>query len=70
MRKLIALLLLMLLPLPALSEVYVNQEAPEDWSQRQLLRVTILQTGRSDAILVECGGEAMLLAVQNGIGKV
>ena len=61
MRKLIALLLLMLLPLPALAEVYVNQEAPEDWSQRQLLRVTILQTGRSDAILVECGGEAMLI---------
>ena len=46
MRKLITLLLL-LLPLPALAEVYVNQEAPEDWSQRQLLRVTILQTGRS-----------------------
>ena len=59
MRKVI--LLLLLLPLPALAEVYVNQEPPADWAQRDVLRITILQTGRTDAILVECGGEAMLI---------
>ncbi|MBQ2952835.1 MAG: MBL fold metallo-hydrolase [Clostridia bacterium] len=60
MRKLI-MMLLFLLPLTALAEVYYDAEPPADWAERPLLRVTILQTGRSDAILVECGGEAMLI---------
>lgn len=60
MKKLM-LILLLLLPLTALAQVHVGVEPPEDWEERGLLRVTILQTGRSDAILVECGGEAMLI---------
>ena len=56
MRKLLILLLLFL-PALAAAEVHIGQEPPEDWAGRETLRVTILQTGRSDAILVECGGE-------------
>lgn len=61
MRKLIAWLLLFLLPAAALAEIFVGVEPPADWAERPLLRITFLQTGRSDAILVECGGEAMLI---------
>ncbi|MBE5796804.1 MAG: MBL fold metallo-hydrolase [Clostridiales bacterium] len=60
MRKLLILLLLFL-PALAAAEVHIGQEPPEDWAGRETLRVTILQTGRSDAILVECGGESMLI---------
>lgn len=61
MRKLLILLILLCLPALAAAEVHIGQEAPADWAERETLRVTILQTGRSDAILVECGGEAMLI---------
>lgn len=57
----ILLILLLLLPLRAGAEVYLSADVPEDWYDRDLLRVTILETGRSDAILVECGGENMLI---------
>lgn len=60
MRRLL-LLLLLLLPLHAGAEVYLSADVPADWYARDLLRVTILETGRSDAMLVECGGEAMLI---------
>jgi len=61
MRKLLILLLLLCLPVLAVAEVHIGQEAPAGWAERDTLRVTLLQTGRSDAILVECGGEAMLI---------
>lgn len=61
MRKLLTLLFLLCLPALAAAEVRIGQEAPADWAARETLRVTLLQTGRSDAILVECGGEAMLI---------
>lgn len=61
MRKLLILLILLFLPCAARAEIHVGAEVPDDWHERGLLRVTILQTGRSDAILVECGGEAMLI---------
>lgn len=60
-RRLTAMLLLLLAPLSVLAEVFLESDPPADWADRPLLRVTILQTGRSDAILVECGGEAMLI---------
>lgn len=60
-RKLIVFLLLLLLPAVAASEVYLGAEPPADWAERPLLRLTFLPTGRSDAIMVECGGEAMLI---------
>lgn len=61
MRRLMLLLLLFCLPLSACAEVHLSADLPDDWAERKLLRVTILETGRSDAILVECGGEAMLI---------
>ena len=63
MRRILSMLtcILSLLTTSALAEVHMGQEPPADWAERPLLRVTILQTGRSDAILVECGGEAMMI---------
>lgn len=61
MRKLLTIFALLCLPCAALAEIHVGTEVPADWHERELLRVTFLQTGRSDAILVECGGEAMLI---------
>lgn len=62
MRKAICFILLLLcLPALASGEVFIAEDLPTDWAERDLLRVTLLQTGRSDAILVECGGEAMLI---------
>ncbi len=59
MRK-ILLLLMMIFPLAtAGAEVVFSAEVPEGWEAR--LRVTVLETGRSDAILVESGAEAMLI---------
>lgn len=60
-RRFLLILLLLTLPLTAAAEVFIDTEPPADWAERPLLRVTLLQTGRSDAILVECGGEAMLI---------
>lgn len=45
----------------ALAEVHVDEPTPEDWAERPLMRITILETGRSDAILLECGGETMMI---------
>lgn len=61
MRRLLLLLLLICMPLSAFAEVHLSAETPADWAERERLRVTLLETGRSDAILVECGGEAMLI---------
>lgn len=61
MRKFLILLILLCLPACALAEIHLNAEPPADWAERETLRVTFLQTGRSDAILLECGGEAMLI---------
>lgn len=61
MKRLLALLLLLCLPASAAAEIFIGQEPPAEWAGIETLRVTLLQTGRSDAILVECGGEAMLI---------
>ncbi len=61
MCKLLTLLFLLFLPVLAAAEIHIGEELPDGWEDRGTLRVTILQTGRSDAILVECGGEAMLI---------
>lgn len=59
MRRLSLLLLLLLLPLTALGDVSVMSEMLE--TPLTGLRVTVLEMGRSDAILLQCGGEAMLI---------
>lgn len=54
-------LLAMLWAAAASAEVYIDQKTPVDWEERALLRITILETGRSDAMLLECGGETMMI---------
>ncbi|MBQ8556696.1 MAG: MBL fold metallo-hydrolase [Clostridia bacterium] len=61
MRRYLLVLLLCLWPSVAAAEVHVDAAPPADWAERELLRVTILETGRSDAMLLECGGEAVLI---------
>lgn len=61
MKKLIAVLLLCLLPLTALGEVFVDQEMPEDWAEKDLLWLTVFKTGESDCMLLETNGEYMMI---------
>lgn len=65
MKKLLALLLTLLcLPLGGLAEVCrIKRPAqlPEGWEERELLRLTVIDTERSDAMLLQCGGEAMMV---------
>lgn len=60
-RLLMILLLALCLPALCLAEVHVGEPVPEGWDERTILRVTVLETGRSDAMLLECGGEAMMI---------
>ncbi len=76
MKKLIALLLAAMLCLGVcLAEdaedaivirIADESELPEGWAEKDLLRVTVLDMQRSDSILLECGGESML--VDGGLG--
>ena len=62
-RTLTVLLLLCLVlgALPARGEVYVKKAPPEDWQQRELLRITVFRTGEGDCMLLEAGGECMMI---------
>ncbi len=75
MKKLLTLLaalaLLFSLTAAALAEGHVvriedESQLPEGWADRELLRVTVMDLQRSDSILLECGGENML--VDGGLG--
>lgn len=44
----------------AKAEVFFS-EPPEDWQTRNLLRWTVFDVDEGDAMLLECGGEAMLV---------
>lgn len=64
MKKFLALLLifaLCLTALPGLAAVYVDQDPPADWESRELIRLTVFRTGESDCMLLEAGGEAMMI---------
>lgn len=52
-----ALLLCMLLPAWARAEVRIGQESPADWAGKDVLRLTQLDTNRSDCLLLESGHE-------------
>lgn len=54
-------LCLMLTALPALAAVHVDVQPPEDWEQRDLLRITVFRTGEGDCMLVQQGGESMMI---------
>ena len=64
--KRIAAFVLMMLFLPlcafqAAAEVYVDADLPEDWNSRDLLRLTVFRTGEGDAMLLQAGGESMMI---------
>ena len=66
MKKIILLLLALVLAAPALAgaEVYYIEDEtglPADWAERDILRMVVVDTNRSDAILLQCGGEAMMV---------
>ncbi len=71
MKKLLPLMLMLLfLPLCAQAAVYeiADESAlPADWAEKDLLRLTMIDTNRSDSMLLECGGEAML--IDGGAGQ-
>ena len=56
----LAVLMILLAAVPALSEVFFEQ-VPEDWADRDTLTIIAFKTGRSDAMLVRSGGEDMLV---------
>lgn len=46
----------------AAAQVYLGGEPPrEDWYRRPLFRLTAFATGQSDCLLLQCGGENMML---------
>lgn len=57
----------LLLVSTASAEIYYTDQVPEDWEQRELLKLTAIDVDRSDALLMECGGEFML--VDGGSGQ-
>ena len=57
MKKVLLILLAMLLAMPAsaMAEVYMisgEAELPADWAERETLRMTVVDTNRSDAIIL------------------
>ena len=70
-RKLLLMLLCAALGLGAAqAEVYrVESEAdvPADWAEKDTLRLTCIDTNRSDAMVLQSGGEAMM--VDSGEGR-
>ena len=66
MKKALLILLALALAVPALAgaETYFiagESELPADWAERDVLRMTVVDTNRSDAIILQCGGEAMMV---------
>ena len=45
----------------ARADVYIDQEKPEDWEERDLLRIYALYALDCDAFVIECGGQTMLV---------
>lgn len=60
-RAMVLILLLCSLILPAHAAVYVDQTPPEDWAERELMRLTVFRTGEGDCMLLEANGEAMMI---------
>lgn len=60
MRRLF-LLLLLLLPLSASAKVYCDAPPRDNWYSCPLLRLTAFDAAQSDCMLLECGGERMMV---------
>ena len=56
----LAVLMILLAAGPAPAEVFFEQ-VPEDWADKDTLTIIAFKVGRSDAMLVRCGGEDMLV---------
>lgn len=56
-------LLLCSLTVSGLAEVtvHLNETPPADWQERDLLRLIVFKTTPTDAMLLECGGESMMV---------
>ncbi|MBQ8200607.1 MAG: MBL fold metallo-hydrolase [Clostridia bacterium] len=72
MKRLLAILLVLAMCLPAnalAAEVHIIADEtalPAGWAEKELFRITVIDTDRSDAMLLECGGEKMM--VDGGLG--
>lgn len=45
---------------PAAAQVY-EQDMPADWQEKDILRITAFAVGEGDALLLQCGGESMMV---------
>lgn len=65
MKRLLSLLLTMLLLCTAAAaEIHLiddESQLPEGWSEKELFRLTAIDVNRSDAMLLQCGGENMMI---------
>lgn len=65
MKKYILLLMIALASLmlmTAQAELHLDQQAPEEWNDRaDIMRVTMVDVGRSDSMLIEIYGKSMLI---------
>ena len=62
MRRFCAVLLCALMLCSAsCAKVYLDSPPRENWYQSPLLRLTVLDTDQSDCMLLQCGGEAMMV---------
>jgi len=57
----ICLALVLLTVSAAQADVYLQQDTPADWAQRTLMHLIVVDTDRSDAMILICGGEAMMV---------
>ena len=65
MKKLLLMLLTMLLLCAAAAaEIHLiedESQLPEGWTEKELFRLTAIDVNRSDALLLQCGGENMMI---------
>lgn len=62
-KQLTALLLCLLMVClsgSAMAHLYLR-EPPADWAEKDVLRLTVFDVNEGDAMLMECGGEAMMI---------
>jgi len=60
-RALCVLLVCVLLPCCASAQVFFDAPPTDNWYQSPLLRLTVFDTAQSDCMLLECGGESMMI---------
>ena len=46
--------------LPAAAQVY-EQKMPADWQEKDIPRITAFAVGEGAALLLQCGGESMMM---------